>query len=102
MQFITMETILKYLFWDLSLSCLFSVFHKAWTVTLENTQPDFSLHPVLFSDSHTSAIIVLLDFLGLETDVYIKRNKIIGLSFNWYFYFLLSFVKSPCSLGAPD
>lgn len=55
MQFITMETILKYLFGDLSLSCLFSVFHKAQTVTLENTQPDFSLHPVLFSDSHTSA-----------------------------------------------
>lgn len=46
MRFITKETILKYLFWDLSLSCLFSVFHKAQAVILENTVPDFSLHPV--------------------------------------------------------
>lgn len=29
MQFITMETVFKYLFWDLALSFLFSVLHKA-------------------------------------------------------------------------
>lgn len=50
-----METILKYFFCDLSFSSLFSVFHKAQTVTVEDTQPDFSLHPVLFSDSRTPA-----------------------------------------------
>lgn len=55
MQFITVEIVSKYLFRDLSLPCLFSVFHKAQTMTLENTQPYFCLHPVLFSDSHTSA-----------------------------------------------
>lgn len=36
-HFITMEIVSKYLFGDLSLPCLFSVFHKAQAMTLENS-----------------------------------------------------------------
>lgn len=35
--FITMEIVSKYLFGDLSLPCLLSVFHKAQAMTLENS-----------------------------------------------------------------
>lgn len=85
-----METILKYFFCDLSFSSLFSQSpncdsgrHSAWL---------FSPSSFIFWFTY-SCIIVLLDFLVLEMDVYIKRHKITVFSFNWYFVFHLQFCK---------
>lgn len=84
-------------------SCLFSVFHKAQTVTLENTQPDFfpTSTSILICFMYP-CIIVLLVFLVLEMEVYIKRNKITDLSFNLYFVFHLKFCKIPLQVGGPS
>jgi len=65
--------------------------HSAWL---------FSLSSFIFWFTY-SCITVLLDFLVLEKHVYIRRNKITGLSFDWYFVFHLKFCKIRLQFGGP-